>query len=198
MSRLTRRAAIAGLAAATVLAALPAGALTDREASALIQQVVSDINRVINSGKPEATMYRDFERIFRRYGDLGAIAAGVLGPVRRQMSGAQFDAFANAFAGYMSRKYGARFREFIGGQIEVVAARPVNRYFEVETVTRLRGTAPFDVRFRVSDRSGRNLFFDIVIEGISLGKTERTEIGALLDRNRGDVNAMIEDLRRMG
>ena len=52
--------------------------------------------------------------------------------------------------------------------------------------------------FRVSDRSGRNLFFDIVIEGISLGKTERTEIGALLDKNRGDIDAMISDLRALG
>ena len=65
-------------------------------------------------------------------------------------------------------------------------------------VTRLSGQAPFEVIFRVSDKSGRNLFFDIVIEGISLLKTERTEIGAMLDKRRGDIDALIQDLRRAG
>ena len=54
------------------------------------------------------------------------------------------------------------------------------KFFEVMALTELRGSAPFDVAFRVSDRSGRNLFFDIIIEGISLLSSERVEIGALL------------------
>jgi len=54
------------------------------------------------------------------------------------------------------------------------------------------------VSFLVSDRSGRDRFFDLVIEGISMRITERTEIGAMLDRRNGDIDALIADLRSAG
>jgi phospholipid transport system substrate-binding protein len=62
----------------------------------------------------------------------------------------------------------------------------------------LRGESPFEVNFLVSDRSGKDLFFDMIIEGISLRLSERTEIGAMLDRRNGDINALIEDLNKAG
>lgn len=195
---LTRRRLIALSAAALAASSLPAAALTDREASALVQQVVDEINRVINSGKSEAAMYDDFANIFRRYADVDAIARSTLGPPARTASAAQLNAYADAFTGYLSRKYGKRFRELIGGEINVEGARPVNAYYEVQTVADLRGEAPFSVSFMVSDRSGRDRFFDLLIEGISLLKTERTEVGAMLDRRRGDIDALIADLRRAG
>ncbi len=107
-------------------------------------------------------------------------------------------AFTAAFQGYMARKYGKRFREFIGGKIIVQSARPLKSFFEVKTTAVLRGEAPFEVTFMVSDVSGKNLFFDMLIEGISLLKAEKTEIGAMLDKRRGNIDKLIEDLRRAG
>ncbi|MDO7735657.1 MAG: ABC transporter substrate-binding protein [Planktomarina temperata] len=50
----------------------------------------------------------------------------------------------------------------------------------------------------MSDRSGRNLFFDIIVEGISLLSSERVEIGALLDARNGDIAKLTRDLARLG
>ena len=50
--------------------------------------------------------------------------------------------------------------------------------------------------FQVSDRAGKDLFFNMFIEGVNLLLTERTEVGALLDRNGGDIDAMIADLSK--
>lgn len=189
----------AGLAAAVgTLLPLPALALTEANARALIDKVVADINRVIASGKPLAAMVRDFERIFRIYADVNIIAHSTLGPDSRRANPAQMRAFTEAFQGYISRKYGKRFREFIGGRIEVQGVRAVKSWQEVITTAYLRGEAPFEVRFLVSDRSGHDLFFDMVIEGVSLRLSERTEIGAMLDARRGDIDALIGDLHRAG
>jgi phospholipid transport system substrate-binding protein len=194
-----RRSTLILLAGAVGLAALPAqAALDDAKARALIDRVVADINRIINSGRSESAMYGEFEKLFRRYADVPIISRSTLGPEARRATPAQLNAFADAFAGFLSRKYGKRFREFIGGQIEVQSSKKVKEYYEVTSVTRLAGQAPFQVVFRVSDRSGRDLFFDIVIEGISLLKTERTEVLAMLDRRRGDIDALIRDLRTAG
>ena len=192
----SRRAVIAGALALGL--ARPAQALTTNEAAALIGRATDDINAVINSGKAEAAMYRDFERIFTRYADVPTIARSALGPDARQASAAQLRAFTDAFTGYISRKYGRRFRELIGGRVSVQGARPVNQFVEVNAVAALRGQPPFAVTFLVSDRSGRDLFFDLLIEGISLLRTERTEIGAMLDRRGGNLDALIADLRRAG
>ncbi|MDU8943940.1 MlaC/ttg2D family ABC transporter substrate-binding protein [Ovoidimarina sediminis] len=186
----------AGTALAAMVAAPRAFALNDAQAAALVNRVVAEINGIINSGRSESAMLGQFEQVFRRYADVPNVARATLGPDARSASQSQLNAFSEAFAVYLSRKYGRRFREFIGGEIQVIGAKQVKRWHEVETVAKLPGQAPFSVVFRVSDRSGRDLFFDIVIEGISLVRTEQTEIGAILDKNRGSIDGMIQDLRR--
>lgn len=189
--------AVAALAA-TGFSALPALALTTARAKSLVDSLVADINRVISSGKSETAMFADFERIFTRYGDVPTIAAYALGVDGRRASAAQKRAFQSAFTGYISRKYGRKFRDFIGGRIEVNSVRKVKSFYEVQCTALLRGEAPFALDFMVSDRSGKDLFFNMKIEGVNLLLTERTEIGAMLDRRRGDIDAMIADLERAG
>jgi len=199
MSDLSRRHFVAtGVAAAAVFAAQPALALTNTTAKALVDKVVNEINRVIASGKPVGSMIRDFEQIFSRYADVNIIARSTLGADSRRASPAQMRAFTEAFKGYIARKYGKRFNEFAGGKIEVKGVRPVKSWHEVRSTVDLRGEAPFDVLFLVSDRSGRDLFFDMVIEGVSLRLSERTEIGSMLDRRQGNIDALIQDLRQAG
>ena len=194
---ITRRGFGIGLVggAASLALPMPVAALTVDQARALVGKTIADVNATINSGKSAGAMYGDFERIFARYADVPTIARSALGPAARGASRAQLTAFTKAYQSYIARKYGARFREFIGGQIEVTGARPVKSYFEVISVAKLRGQAPFDLRWHVSDRSGKDLFFNIIIEGVNMLASERTEIGAMLDRRRGDINGLIEDMK---
>ena len=196
-SKTNRRNVLAGIGAGTLALALPqtALALNTQQARQLIDTVVGEINSVINSGKSETSMLRDFEKLFARYADVPIIARSALGVTARSASPAELRAFTNAFQTYISRKYGKRFREFIGGRLEVQEARAVKSFYEVKAMAFLRGESPFDVTFLVSDKSGRDLFFNIYIEGINMLATERTEIGAMLDRRKGDVSRLIEDLK---
>jgi phospholipid transport system substrate-binding protein len=194
---LTRRAFGAGLAAGTgfLAFALPVRALTVDQARSLIDRAISEVNATINSGKSEQQMYGDFERIFATYADVPTIARSALGLASKSATAAQMSAFTQAYQGYISRKYGRRFREFIGGKIEVVDARPYKSYYEVVSTATLQGQAPFDLRWWVGDKSGRQLFFNIIIEGVNMLASERTEIGALLDRNGGSVDKLIVALK---
>jgi phospholipid transport system substrate-binding protein len=190
---------LTGVAAgATAVLPLPAMALSDAQAKTLVDALVADINKVIASGKSEKAMYADFERIFNRYADVPTIARYALGADARSASSAQLSRFTAEFTRYISVKYGKRFREFIGGQIEVQGAKPVKTFIEVKTLAKLRGQAPFDVTFLVSDKAGKPLFFNMFIEGINMLLTERTEIGAMLDRRKGNLDALIEDLKTAG
>lgn len=200
VNKLTRRSVLSGLMAGAAGLALsgPALALNTDEARQLIDRLVGEINTVINSGKTEAAMYGEFERIFIKYADVPIIARSALGVAARSASAAQMNAFTLAFRGYISRKYGKRFREFIGGELKVEQARAVKSFFEVKTTAYLRGEAPFEVVFLVSDKSGRDLFFNMYIEGVNMLATERTEIGAMLDARRGNIDLLIADLKTAG
>jgi len=195
LNNLTRRFF---LTTSLVAVAAPAWALSDSQAKALVDKVVADINRVISSGKPLSGMIKDFEGIFVRYGDVNIIARSALGVDARRASPAQMKAFIAAFTGYIGRKYGKRFNEFVGGKIVVEKARKLKSYHEVIATAYLKGEAPFEVKYLVSDKSGKDLFFDMVIEGISLRLSERTEIGAMLDRRKGDIDGLIADLKKAG
>lgn len=192
----TRRHVLSSLSAVALAACLPAPAfaISEDNAQSLVDLLVADINKVISSGMSETAMYKEFERIFARYADVPTIAAYALGVDGRSATPAQMTAFTTVFQRYISVKYGKRFREFIGGQIEVLGARKVKNFIEVKTEAYLRGQSPFEVVFLVSDRSGDGRFFNMFIEGINMLLTERTEIGAMLDKRRGDLDAVIADL----
>lgn len=194
-----RRTVLTTFAALASSAFLPAPVLALSEASArgLVDTLVEEINRVIASGKSESAMIRDFEKIFVRYADVPIMARYALGVDGRRASKAQMNAFTRAFQGYIANKYGRRFREFIGGTVVVKSTRKIKAGYEIRAVADLQGQAPFEVTFLVSDKSGKNLFFNMFIEGVNMLLTERTEIGAMLDRRKGNLDLLISDLSKL-
>ncbi|TCL01251.1 phospholipid transport system substrate-binding protein [Shimia isoporae] len=198
ISSFSRRSFVLSASAALAALATPSLALTDAQAKALVDRAVADINKVIASGKSLNSMIREFEKIFAKYADVNIIARSALGPDARSLSGSQASAYTKAFQGYIARKYGKRFNEFVGGQIEVTGVRKVKSFHEVKAIARLRGQSPFEVNFLVSDKSGKSKFFDLIIEGISLRLSEKAEIGAMLDKRKGDINGLIADLKTAG
>jgi len=195
-----RRMFVTSALAAPLLAALPLPAFAISEAAArnLVDKMVGDINKVIAANTSESSKIRQFEKLFIKYADVPIMARYALGVDGRRASKTQMNAFVKAFQGYISRKYGRRFREFIGGELEVKSTRKIKSGYEVRSVAHLKGEAPFDVTFLVSDKSGSAKFFNMFIEGVNLLLTERTEIGAMLDRRKGSIDQMTADLKKLG
>lgn len=189
---LTRRSLFGTSAAWLLAGALPASALTENGARQFITRLVAEIEAVIATGKSEAALIREFERLFIKYADVNIMAQYALGVDGRRATAAQKRAFGKAFAGYVSRKYGKRFREFIGGRIEIESARKIKPGYEIRTTAYLKGESPLEVIFLVSDKSGKGQFFNMFIEGVNLLLTERAEMGSILDRNGGNIDKLIQ------
>ena len=62
----------------------------------------------------------------------------------------------------------------------------------------LKGQSPFEVRWHVFNKSGKDQFFNIIIEGVNMLAAERTEIGAMLDKRKGDISRLTADLKALG
>lgn len=193
-SHLSRRHFLTLLGSAAILPSA-ARAVTPQAAQRMVNLLVAEVNTVIASGQSEPVMIRQFGAILDKYADVPTIARYCLGVDARTASAAEMRAYSVAFRDYIATKYGRRFREFIGGEIVVRGARTVKTWVEVETTVLLRGSSPFQMDWHVSDRSGRDAFFNFVIEGVNMLLTERSEIGAMLDRRRGSMAGLVEDMK---
>lgn len=181
--------------ALVALTATPINAATPRDAEKLIARLAKDINKSIEARTSDAALFVQFEKVFRKYADVATISRYALGADARRATQKQLSEFGDVFVTYIAQKYGAYFKEFIGGEITVIGSRTVKKYFEVKTTTKLRGQEPMEVLFHVSDRSGSLLLFNLYVEGISMLLSERNEIGSMLDKRRGDLNKLIADMR---
>ena len=183
------------LSAAALTIPTTAYPVSPNAAQSMVESLVDDVNAVIASGASEAAMITRFGEILDRYADVPTIARYCLGVDARSASASQMAAYTDAFQGYIASKYGRRFREFVGGEVRVVGAETVKSWVEVETTVLLRGRSPLRMDWHVSDRSGRNAFFNFIIEGVNMLLTERAEIGAMLDKRRGSLDALISDMK---
>ncbi len=178
----------------------PALALQTGVAEGLIDRLVADINGIINSGRTEGQMFGDFERLLNKYADVSLISQFALSRrITSVISSGELRAFEQAFVGYIARKYGRRFREFIGGRVEVNRSQQLREDTVMVTTTAiLRGVDPFRVDFQVSDRGGKPLLVDMKVEGISLLRSEQQEIQAMYDQAGRSIAGLIARVKQAG
>ncbi len=196
---ISRRAVLGLLLAGAALLALPQLAqaqAANTRAEALVSQISAEVTALVNSGRSEAQMYAEFERVLARYGDMGAVAAASLGPAWRSASAAQRQAYVAAFQAYLSRKYGRQFREYRNARIEVLGSRDAgNAGVLVNTRVVRPGQSPIAVDWQISERSGAPKAVNLIIEGVSMLANERAEIGAMLEASRGSIDGLIQRMQ---
>lgn len=199
MTSMNRRSVLA-LSGAFALSgiAMPSVALTKGEASALIDRLTQDIFTAINKRSSQAALFKDFEKIFAKYADVPLIAQKALGAPWRSATTAQKKAYVGAFKGYMARNYGKRFEEFIGASIEVTKSRKAQGGVMVDSIMTLKGQAPFEVQWHVIDGRGGIRMFNMFLEGVSVISDVRLQIGTMLDKRGGNIDALIQHLKTAG
>ncbi|MBP7001648.1 phospholipid-binding protein MlaC [Amaricoccus sp.] len=196
-----RRLLVLALGAAALLAlpfrAAPALADTPTDrATALVQGLSDQLIALLRSGRSEAQLYGEFEKLLARYGDIPVVAGSVLGPPWRGATPAQKQAFVAAFQTYLSRKYGKQFRDYQNASIRIVRARDAGKSgVLVETRVDRPGRDGFTVEWQVSERGGAPKVINLIIEGVSMLTNERAEIGAQYEAAGGNLDKLIASLK---
>ncbi|MEM8740884.1 MAG: ABC transporter substrate-binding protein [Pseudomonadota bacterium] len=194
---LTRRRALALAAAAVGTAALPAYAAIGVDgARAFVAETVDELFAIVRSDQPVDTQRQEFRGLLERRTAIDAIARTCLGVAWRSADDGQKQAYLDAFKTYVAQKYGGRFDEFRNAKLEITNARDFgDRGVIVESRGTLENGQSAIVEWGVSDRSGKVLISNIVVEGLSLVTSERELVGGMLERVQGDVDRLITDLK---
>lgn len=172
----------------------------ERDAEAVVGSLVDSILQLISVDGDDAGQERRLMAAMASQTDLGLLARMTLGRHWRQASARQRDAFVNTFSRYLLHSFATRLRRYAGADLD--AAR--NRFLIVGTqeagrkdiVVRSRVTPPsgppLDVNWRLRPQTGRLVIIDLVVEGVSLLITQRSEFGTVLERI--GIDGLIDEL----
>jgi len=195
------RTALAVFAGVTAgLAPSLSHALSEDEATAHVQMTIDEIMALVDSSGDGASKASRLLAIMERRAAMPQIARFAAGIAWRGMNDDQQTRFVAAFGTFISRIYAGRFQEYAGGGPPgegFTMGRVIDagrKGMLVKTSIIRTGAAPVVVEWLVTDRPGRIVITDFVIEGISMLITEREEIGSMLEARGGNVEKLIADL----
>ena len=187
--------ALAGLALLPRFARAEAGQAEVAGASALIanlaDQALAVLRRADLSLEQRET---EFRRLLREGFDMNFIARFVLGKHWRELNAEQQAEYLDVFSEYVLQTYSRRLGGYAGQSFSVVGARPAGQQ-DVVVQTRIDQPSgpPILADWRVRAGGGAYRIVDVMVEGVSMAVTQRSEFGAVVQR--GGVAGLVEALR---
>lgn len=139
-----------------------------------------------------------FREIFNQAFDLRRISTFVLGPYWRRATETQRQQFLKLFEDYIVQAYSARFGEYSGETFKITGERPEGADATLVTSQILRpGNAPpVHVDWRVAKTDKGFKITDVVVENVSMAITQRQEFASVIQRNGGQLQALLDLLRQ--
>ena len=165
--------------------------------SYIMNMTKSAIDTLTSSSITQEQKEKEFGVLFDKNFDVPSISKFVLGKYWKQASLDQKKQFIKAFRNYVVKTYSSRFGEYTGEKLKLVNFENESnpRIFLVHTVLEREDAPIIKVDWRIGKKKDRYVILDIVIEGISLAVTQRSEFTAVIDQNEGDINKLISLLK---
>jgi phospholipid transport system substrate-binding protein len=193
-----RAAAIAvGFAALAALAgAGPAVAAAD--AAGFVNDLGKRAVDVLTSTGSQAEREQQFKKLFEEGFDIDALSRFVLGPYWRTATPEQQQEFEKLFRDYEVHSYTVRFNEYSGQKLKVTGGRKEGDSAELvqSQIAQPDGSKPpVNVDWRVNKKGSDYKIADVIIDGISMAVTERQQFASVIQRNNGQLDALLKLLR---
>jgi len=134
--------------------------------------------------------------VLRRAVDVDGVGRFILGRYWRTATPAEQQDYSKLFDEWLIRNLSARFGEYQG--VRFTLGRTQARAEEdvlVNTVIERPGSASFSLDWRVAETPSGPRIVDVIAEGTSLRLTQRSEYGAVMQRNGGKVAALLDAMR---
>lgn len=173
----------------------PAYALSPDAARSHVEEAVEAVLSLVRASGDAASKASKLAAVLERYAAMPQIARFAAGLAWRDMNSAQQGQYTEAFLHFLSTVYARRFGEYAGQTVTVGGVSDSGkRGLTVSSTVSQSGGQPILVDWLVTDRPGRIVIADIVIEGVSLLITQREEIAAMLSARQGNIDKLIADL----
>jgi len=195
---LSRRTLLATIPALAVPALVPehAQAQAASGAMALVKNVSEQLVTIVNGPGSLADKRPRVRQILNQGVDIDNIGRFCLGRFWNSASPDQQRAYLEVFHSVLENNISSRLGEYIGVKITLLRTQPRDDTEVVSSTVERPNNPPAHVDWIVGKPSGALKIIDLVAEGTSMRLTQRSDYGAFLGRNGGNVQALIEALRQ--
>jgi phospholipid transport system substrate-binding protein len=173
-----------------------APAATAADANAFMNEMWNRAVEVLSKKVSATERLTRFRQLFQADFDGPGIARFVLGRYWRSASEQEQQEFLRLFEDYVVFVYGTRLSSFNGETFRVKGSRPEGNGVVVATdILNPGGEPPIKVDWRLISDNGAFKINDVIIEGISMLVTQRSEFASVIQRHGGQVGGLLEMMR---
>lgn len=171
----------------------PAAAATDP--ATVIASLGNEALKVLGKNVDPNLRVTRFRQLFTEDFDVPAIARFVLGRYWRLATPAQQQEFVHVFTNYIALAYANRLAEYSGETLRVTGTRAAPDGQLVSSQIIRTDGPPARVDWLLTPQGGAYKITDVVVEGVSMAVTQRSEFASVIQRNGGQVQGLITALR---
>ena len=170
----------------------------DSDPKKFIGEIVDEAKKILIAGNKKKYKEEKLSAIALKTVDVKGIGFYTLGKYRKNLTDGQLEEYESLFEKYFLKSFTSRLSDYSDPKIDVLSAEVLNpKYTMVKSL--LQGTdqkPEVKIDWRVYTKDPANpLIRDLIVEGLSLARTQKEEFASVLESNNGDINKLFTSLK---
>ena len=167
------------------------------EPDVFVQSTVNRASQVLSKNISKEEKINQLKSIAKETVDIEGVGYYSLGSARKNLNDSRKIKYSKLFENYFLKSFSSRLAEYTNPEIEVNNKKVLNKNYTIVN-SLLVGTSErpeVKIDWRVYTKDPENpLIRDLIIEGLSLARTQKEEFSSILNSNDGDINALFKTL----
>ena len=167
------------------------------EPNVFVQSTVNRASQVLSKNVSKEEKMNELKIIAKETVDIRGVGYYSLGSVRKTLDDSQKEKYLSLFENYFLKSFSSRLSEYTNPEIDVISKEVLNtNYTIVKSILVATENRPeVKIDWRIYTKNSENpLIRDLIIEGLSLARTQKEEFASILSTNNGDINALFKTL----
>ena len=167
------------------------------EADVFVQSTVNRASQILSKNISKEEKINQLKSIAKETVDIRGVGFYSLGSIRKDLNDNQTIQYTKLFEDYFLKSFSSRLAEYTNPEIEVKDKKVLNKNYTIVNSLLVRTSERPEVRidWRVYTKNPESpLIRDLIIEGLSLARTQKEEFSSILNSNDGDINALFKTL----
>ena len=163
-----------------------------------IQSTVNRASMVLSKDIPKLEKMEQLKIIAKKTVDIEGIGFYSLGNSRKNLNQSQIENYSNLFEEYFLKSFSSRLAEYTNPEIEVRDKKILNNNYTIvnSILVSTKDRPEIKIDWRVYTKDENNpLIRDLIIEGLSLARTQKEEFSSIMSSNDDDINVLFEVLK---
>ena len=168
-----------------------------KDPSDLINDIVNEASSILKSSDPVESKIIKLNDIAERSVDINGIGMYALGKHKKSMSEDEKTKYKKLFKSYFLKSFSSRLVDYTDPKINVISQKKINeKYTIVNSILEATSKRPqVKIDWRIYTKNpDKPLIRDLIVEGLSLARTQKEEFNSVIQNNDGDLNSLFKTL----